>query len=635
MASTTDGVEHCSLASSQDAQNLLSSFERNLHVAWEVGKRHFPPEERQTHDPVILQCIEKLILALQTTLKDTTDVPTACRQLQRFFEDEGFPQEENGELSNFLFEYRQSRELNGYSYHLRSSMHLPLLPRYEGDKKLEEEHIRPRVGYIVVLPSPHPNPNVNTSVQLIEPRKKRAPLDEYRIFSHPKKASTYGVEDFLVDEELTYRAIIVLRYHLDTFGSLVGLSPYARFLLWNFLGCDDEAFERIHNRPATTPEVQAELANLHRTIVIKQRIFEQTRTAAREAALHIGWCAISAQWRDQILHSLSEVSEGNWYSLGEIPRQGGRVLFPNFSGNALVCELAMGILARMAAVYGRAAPRKGAPSTAVAQHAVRAALLPFLKGVAPPPASDDELASSLLGRGLGGGNEAACHAWRRLQRVLAAHPTEGKASEDSSSVGCAHRRYAFICSSMLFPLQCLAELLDLCSLAYFAKDGIAAFSRSLLSAPWTCEEDLIRFLIQTEAMNPGIAPIVALPRLYRSMVSGIQKMLQDKLLLYVLAVRLKVENCATVRLNRKDYSYWKALTSMSSEDGEDYSDSFLLLEVEALESAPPLETLAAHRYYTEAFLERPPRVWDEDLEDFMKEEELYKRMHLVESNNNE
>ncbi|CCW70220.1 unnamed protein product [Phytomonas sp. Hart1] len=183
---------------------------------------------------------------------------------------------------------------------------------------------------------------------------------------------------------------------------------------------------------------------------------------------------------------------------------------------------------------------------------------------------------------------------------------------------------------MVFPLQCLAELLDLCSLAYFSKEGIKAFSRSLLSSSWACEEDLIRFLIQTEAMNPGIASIVALPRLCRNMIAGIQTMLQDKLLLYILAIRVKVESCPVVNLNRRDYSYWKVLTSITNDD-EDNFDNFLSVEVEALKFAPPLEKLGTERYFSEANLERLPCVWDEDLKDLLKEEELYKRTHLMES----
>ncbi|EPY21001.1 hypothetical protein AGDE_14357 [Angomonas deanei] len=47
------------------------------------------------------------------------------------------------------------------------------------------------------------------------------------------------------------------------------------------------------------------------------RCYDAVRDAARRAAQQVGWYAVSAQWRDQVLHKLESLAETDWYNLSD------------------------------------------------------------------------------------------------------------------------------------------------------------------------------------------------------------------------------------------------------------------------------------------------------------------------------
>lgn len=591
----------------ETVDRTLQEMTYHLTVVWEVGRTYLTPQESQQHDGRIRAFIQQLTSTCEAVLPPTVDKVTACRSLQRVLEEQGFPEPENGGLACAMADVRQANEPNSYSYSERTSLVMPCLPRYDGDKRLEEEHSRQRTGHLVELPHPHPHPEVNTAVQLIEPKKRRTQLDEYRIFSHPKKATTYGVEDFMVDEELLNRSLAVLTRHLDSCGSLQGLSPFARFLLWNVVARDDEAFNLLSNATAATEPDRQRLEDFRRVIAARKAAFKEVRPLAREAAQRIGWYAVSAQWRDQVLHKLSDMEDLDWYGLSDAQRMGGSAIFPNYARAEAVASLAVGIVTKMDAVLTEG----DIPPVA---EVVKALLLPLLRGDCP------ELTPFCFASGLI--TEDSDH-WQAVLKKLSASLSR-KPTEHDDAVSAAPSTsmlYALVCSSLVFPLQCLAELLELCALSFHSPAGLEEFSRCLLQAEWTDEEGILRFLLRMEPMNPSIAPMAALPRLYKDLVTGVQLLARDRMLSLIVAARRLAGESGVMDLHRVEYWYWRTLVNAFQD--EDRHDDFIFLKVDT--ASQPLSFEG--RWYTEGAIEVAPKVWPEDLVDFYAREHAYKVEH--------
>lgn len=610
-------------AAPESRDDLLRSFRSALSVMWAVAQRHLPEEDAAAAALKYSAYAAAFATALEACVSgcaDASDVAGLCRGLLRLLEEQGFPEAEFGPLSALLAEVTMEEDTSGYSYSLRTTMAMPVPLRYEGDKRSEEEHARQRAGYEVVLPAQHAQPDINTVVQLTEPKRRKPVLDEYRIFSLPKKAASFAADDFVVDDELLHRAYVVLATHLDAYGSLKGLSPYARLLLWNLLDRNDVLFSTLYDQHVSSESTRQQLAKLKELVAVHKLAFEETRPAARRAAAVISWYAASAQWRDQALSKLEELEEGDWYLLADVYRGGGRAIFPNYAQSTSVTYLAMGVLRKLDKLHNK--ELDGAPLT---HHVVEQLLLPLLQGEAPE--LGDFCFTRSAGSGSGTSDSAHWHRRRRKLRAVmeerlhrATHQTAAAAAGGSSSSLLPTQAntsvvYVFLCASLIFPLQCLGELLELCSLVMFSPMGFDAFTRSFLATNWAEEDTILAYLLRREPTNPSLVPLVALPRLYRDLVTSIQLLVADKMLPYVVECRRLAGTHARVALHEKSYPYWKSLASMFVE--EDRFDDLCALRVCTKENTTCL--------YTPAELERSPKVWPEDLRELQVEEEQYRR----------
>lgn len=630
----------------------LRAFEMSMVVIWEVGKEHLPSEERDIHDRPIRRFAGDFVTGIREALAEVgspdpgADKPPrdetvargeavieACRVLERVLEEHGFPDDEgggdptmSGGLAQLITDTRQETELNCYSYSERSTLRMPLLPRYDGEKRAEEEYRHARAGHAVMLPFPHPHPEVSTSVQLNEPKKRRSNLDEHRIFSHPKKTTTHAVEDFLVEEELNHRAYLVLRQHLDSHGSLRDLSPYARFLLWNVLGRDDVAFGKVLDQPAATPDARRRLEETRVLVGAKLASFEEVRPAAREAAQRIGWCAVSAQWRDQALSRLEDAEDGDWCLLGDAAKSGGSAIFPNYTPSPEVVALATAVLHKLDAHYveGREDEERDEQWLAVAPVAA-ALLLPLLRGACPDA---DSVCATLAG-GEGGARVAGGGRWqrdgRRLRSIMTRVTPASRPPVSDSPLDGQDAAHFYFCPTLLFPLQCFAELLELCSLAQFAECGFEGQSAHMSAGDWHDEEGLLALLLRTEPLNPAVAPMVAIPKLYRDLVTGVQILQHDRMLHATVEAYTAAAERSLCTSPDGCYVYWKTLSSFLQE--EDRQDDLLCL---SCESPPPYSSAVGLPLYVVSTVERARRVWPQDLADLLGEEAQYKMDYRLE-----
>lgn len=584
----------------------VAALEEDMNLIWAVAEKHLTEEEWQ-------QCEEKLnsfstsfLTGLRQCVAEASKegalVLLLSRGLLKLLEDHGFPEREGGSLTRYTAELTQEADLNGYSYNSRATLTIPLLPRYDGDKRSEEEHSRRRVGYVVELPSPHPHPEINTEIQLIEPKRRKSTLDESRVFSHPKRSAAFATDDFGLDDELLHRAYVVLATHLDAYGSLHRLSPYARLLLWNLLGRDEKLFDALLNQRISTEAARQQLVRLRELLCLHQKSFDATRCLVRQASAVVGWYALSAQWRDQAIYQLADLEETDWYFLADAFRSGGKAIFPNYSHSGAVVHLAMGVLKKLDRIHAK--ERDGAPPV---HDTVKELLLPWLKGEAPELQPHGVVSSAIV--------PSTAHYQRRLRRLKSLFDDAGKGNgvASPSSPACASSAShvnAYLCSTLIFPLQCVGELLELCALAAFSPAGMDGFTRSFLATNWENEEGILGYLMKREPSNVTIVPLVGLPRLYKDLVTSIQLLVQDRMVPYVVRARLLADTSRAVSLHQTSYVYWKALATMVLE--EDRFDDLLHLSVDIREN----DTC----YYTEATMERVPKVWPQDLKEFVEEE---------------
>ncbi|GET89387.1 hypothetical protein, conserved [Leishmania tarentolae] len=586
---------------------IIGGLSSSIEVIWAVAKKCVAEEEHTQSTTRFKIYAESFMTMLQRCVMDTADSGTValCRSLQRLLEDQGFPEAEFGPLASYSAEVLLEEDVQGYSYSERTSLVMPMSVRYEGDRRSEEEQSRKRAGFEVVLPLFHPHPEVNTVVQLSEPKKRKPALDEYRIFSLPKKAAAFAADDFVVDDELLHRAYVVLSTHLDVHGSLKGLSPYARLLLWNLLDRNDALFSTLYDQHVTSESMRQQLLKLRELVAVHKQAFEETRVEARQMASLLGWYAESAQWRDQALSKLEELEESDWYLLADVYRSGGKAIFPNYARSSAVAHLALGVVRKLDKIHSQ--ELDGAPPmhTVVSQ-----LLLPLLMGEAP------ELGEYCFGHGAFGANSPH---WQRRRRKLkmvmdeVARKTMVTATKLLPSPHCSSV-CTFLCSSLIFPLQCLGELLELCSLVMFSPMGFDAFTRSFLATNWEEEGAILAYLLRREPANPSLVPLVGIPRIYKDMVTSIQLLMADKMVPYVVEARRLAGDHAQISLCSKCYPYWKALGTMFVE--EDRFDDLSALQVSTKENLT--------RLYTPAGLELVPKVWPEDLVELREEEESYR-----------
>ncbi|KAH8616879.1 hypothetical protein ERJ75_000434600 [Trypanosoma vivax] len=158
------------------------------------------------------------------------------------------------------------------------------------------------------------------------------------------------MEDFLVEEELQFRALVVLARHLDVFGFLKHLSPYARLTLWNLLDRDEELFDRLCSVPTSPEEVDwhdEQLRALRQRVAEKRAALNATRVGAREAAQRLAWYAVSAHWRDKVMRVLEEGEETDWCLLCDTAKMRSRAVFPNYGVSPTMRDIALKALRRV------------------------------------------------------------------------------------------------------------------------------------------------------------------------------------------------------------------------------------------------------------------------------------------------
>lgn len=599
-----------------------------------------------------------------------------------------------------------------------------------------------RVGYVVSLEhSPHLNPLVNTTIQLIEPRKRRPPLDEYRIFSHPKKATTHGVEDALVDEELHYRSLVVLIHHLDTYGSLIGLSPFARFCLYTSLDSIGPKFLSLHDKPASTQVVHQELQHLRSKLETKKYAEQQTRWCLRETAQRLGWYAVSAHWRDQVLAALQNVDETDWYGLSDTVRGGfPSARFPNYSCAKSVKTLMILVLEKLRNMkVGEVTGELASPTSpsALVVDTVLNLVLPLLEGELPTwcyeswkkkVALSIKLEGHAIHHNVGkktpipltattwtvlpssvASNESEADSksrrltfldmpaniseespppphsgiptdtwWLKVSTSLRRsfvkwieHPpfaalalsqhalnpaTKSRNAEESettegdspvfSSFRCPYYMKegdpealgTLLIPSMVFPLQCVAELLEVCSSALHSVHGIDVFTKKFISqAPLESEESILEFLLQEEPTNVALTTLVAIPKIFEDLVCSLPVLFSD---VRSLAISMEAKHIfsemgaslCTSSLCGRNYAYWKLLSNALEK--ENSSDDLLFLFVktkpffELTPTRKPSET-SSLRCYSEGILERVTKVWPQEVAEIIHEEEEWKKKHCL------
>lgn len=622
-------------------QSILDQLTLELFVIWASGKRHLTRQDNSASYDAILQYIAKLAArAPELTATSFDSCAAVLRGVVRFVEEEGFFVEES-QLARLAGLSKQRDEAGGYSYSARTTLTLPLLPRYEGDKRSEEEHTHARSGYDVQLPNPHPHREINTTVQLIEPKKRKPILDEYRIFSHPKKAATHAAEDFLVDEELTHRGYVVLAHHLDTYGSLERVSPYVRFLLWNAMDRDDNICDALFEKLSSASTV-AVMADVRRFLAAKLAAFTTIRPSSRNAAQQLGWFAASAQWRDQVVKKLEEIDEGDWYLLADSAKNGGRAVFPNYASDKRTRTFGLALIEKLDRVHASTGEAASIPvhsfvattllpflcSACPPQKALQSLPLPQASVLLPPPSRQPRVSEQQTSPSGGLISQSLLsRCYRRMSGAMdGAHkirwsaPEEGNSSRVGGGPGvCA----TFICPSMVFPLQCVGELLELCAKAELSIKGFEHFADSFLRADWCTEEEVIRFLLDSEPLNAAIAPLAGLPRIYRDLVTSVQLLLTDCAFPFTLLARQHAESLSNVRLSERDYNYWKALSELCQDD--DYHCPLLCLETRTSDQGG--EAVAPRNGMTAAYLEKMPLVWPGEVDELIEEEKNFSSLH--------
>ncbi|KAH9598547.1 hypothetical protein LSM04_003329 [Trypanosoma melophagium] len=605
-------------------RHLIDNLHTRIMTFWNREISSVNAAKQQELNDVFHPHMNAMIERLSSLAASDMKAGELCRAFLQMLEVFGFPEEDNVEEAQLLTNVRKAAELHAYSYHKRTSHHLSVLPRYEGDRRTEEQHRLPRAGRVVHFPSPHPHPDVNTSIQLIEPKKRRPPLDENRIFSHPKKATSSGMEDFLVDEELQYRALVVLGRHLDSFGSLQHLSPFLRFMLWNILDRDEELFDKLSinyslagdKETQQKHQQQEKLDSLRRRVAEKRAAFDATRTVARESAVRIGWWAVSAHWRDQVLRVLEDGEDADWYLLRDSAKTGSHAIFPNYAVTSVIKDTVLKALRRVRDGYVDC----GVEDTSECYDVITHVLFPLLEGTTPsiPDSflSDDASDESDSRQRKEKQKEQKQQEYQQLRRRVRNLMKIGESSQQSIEEIARSTRWnldcvpllpqdgttcAFLSDMFVWPLQCLASLLEQMAMARYSGDGLKKFVAAFIQSNWNDEESVLEFLIRREPTNISIASFVGFPRLVRDVYTSAHWLRNDKY--FSVVVECRSQGCAmTTSTVASNYLQWRTLSSLLGE--LDYSDDVLALTVRG---ATPNAT-AEGKLWSVAELQSMPRT---------------------------
>ncbi|KEG11221.1 hypothetical protein DQ04_02841030 [Trypanosoma grayi] len=602
--------------------DMIAALQPRLEAFWSRETASLGGAEQRVLAAVFHPHVNAMLERFTSLATRDLTASELCRAFQQTLEAFGFPEEENTDEAQLHANVRRGAELHAYSYSERTGHQLSVLPRYEGDRRTEEQHRQPRAGRVVHFPCPHPHVEINTAVQLIEPKKRRPPLDENRIFSHPKKATSSGMEDVLVDEELQYRALVVLERHLDTFGSLQHISPFVRFALWNVLGRDEEMFERLCETPSDSDEAaqqQKQLETLRRRLAKKRAAFDATRVAAREAALHVGWAAVSAHWRDQVLSVVEAGEDADWYLLRDTAKIGSRAIFPNYAASSVVKDIALKALRRVRDGHVECAVEDAAECYEV----VTDVLFPLLEGTAPslPPTSrkDDGVSGDVIdGDGSHQQQQQQQHHLRKRVAALAAQGAGSTCSDEQVARGVRWgldceillpqegSTCAFVTDMFVWPLQCLASLLELIAVGRYAAEGLKKFAAAFLPSNWGDEEAVLEFLVRREPTNIPLASFVGFPRLVRDVFTSAQWLRNDKCFAAVVECRSQAFALPS-GASANNYVQWRVLSTLLT--ALDYGEGVLALTVRPL---PPHATEEG-KLWSVAELQCAQKTWVDGL----------------------
>lgn len=768
---------------------MIQKLGEQMRLTWEAGKNlcSLSSSSIAKYNSLVSEGITQLVNHLEHLTSAQNDPLTLCRHYLRVMEEHGFMEDIDGdELGACLGGLKYAVYPRGYAYSERVSNSLstagyntsstsptcddtqensmgPSDPTgrvntkgrtyqvFENDVVKNNASPSPpsavfpfsspvstslsRVGYAVsVDQSPHLSSFITTTIQLIEPRKRRPPLDEYRIFSHPKKAMTHGVEDALVDEELRYRNLVILLHHFDTYGSFLGLSPFSRFCLYTSLGSADSKFFSLYEQPASTQAIYQELQLLRNQLETKKHIEQRTRCSLRETAQRVGWYAVSAQWRDQVLAALQNAEEADWYGLSDTVRGGFlSARFPNYACSITVKRLMVLVLEKIQSMkFEEQTGELGSPtaSSVLVVDTVKSLFLPLLEGnvplwsfdrwkramppmgaegtaiadeerVIPDPLTTNKIFSFVRRHGseANSRNETSplnldsCHpdgdvtpqlpiiandAWwpkvsmnlRRAFGKWVEHPPFGSRTASFGSLPTAvvagmhtdrnetRGSDAFVLPSyrcpfymkeeeseavatilipsMIFPLQCVAELLEVCSAALYSTHGIEVFSEDFLAAaPFESEEKIVEFLLEYEPTNVALTTLVAILKIFKDLMCSLPVLFSD---MVSLAITIEAKHIFSEMgslllpspFSARNYAYWKLLSgALEKEDsGEDLLFLFVRKKpsFEFTPSGAPSET-SSIRCYSEGILERVTKVWPQEIAEVVREEEEWKKNH--------
>lgn len=608
---------------------ILRALEPELMAFWSSETTTLGTTVQEKLSAVFCTHVNALVEQVTTLANSDMTRSQLCCAFLRLLSVFGFSEEGNTEEAALYANTRKKADLHAYSYHERTSNQLNVLPRYEGDRRTEEQHRQPRVGRVVHFPCPHPHPEINTKIQLIEPKKRRPQLDENRIFSHPKKATFSGMEDVLVDEELHYRALVVLGRHLDTFGSIQYVSPFVRFLLWNTLGRDEELFERLSEPPTNSDEAlkqRQELEVLRKRVAERRAAFDATRVEARETAVRIGWCAVSAHWRDQVLRVVGEAEDADWYLLRDSAKTGSRAIFPNYAGSGAVKDIALKALRRVRDNHVDCAV-EDAPAC---YEVIVNVLFPLLEGSAPSfpemkSASDDSNTTSTSNDNTNDNNNNNNgddgEEYEKLRKRIAslmAVGTESLCSDEDVARGV---RWNFDCETFLpldgltcsfitdmfvWPLQCLASFLELIAVGRYSVDGLRKFFAAFIFSNWGDEELLLEFLLRREPTNISLASLVGFPRLVRNVYTSAQWLRKDKHFSSVVECHRQAF-LLPPGAAANNYTQWRALSTVLDE--LEYKEDVLALTVQKMSPHAAEEG----KLWSVAEMVSLPKAWVEGL----------------------
>ncbi|PWV20846.1 hypothetical protein C3747_4g759 [Trypanosoma cruzi] len=608
-------------------QNMIYALKSRLVSFWEAETAMLSAIEQEKLGRVFHSHVNAMLERFSSLVAADMTGRDLCHAFLQVLDVFGFPEEESAEESLLVANMRKNADPHAYSYQERTSHKLSVLPRYEGDRRTEEQHRLPRLGSVVQLPSPHPHSEINTDVQLIEPRKRRPPLDENRIFSHPKKATSSGMEDILVDEELRYRSLVVLGRHLDTFGSLQNLSPFVRFSLWDILGRDDEVFERLTTSPAQDDELlewqKKQLESLRRLVAEKRAVFDATRAEARETALRVGWCAVSAHWRDQVLRVVDVGEDADWFLLRDSAKNGFKAIFPNYALFTVIKDIALKALRRVRDGHVDCGVEDAVECYEVVTHV----LFPLLEGKAPSlPGLEAMIEQNTSSDGEdGSGSERQSQqkedeeeALRKCVSALMLEKTGNACGDADVARGvrlcfdCGSflpregSKCAFVSNMFVWPLQCLAALLELISVARYSVDGMKKFAAAFLPSNWGDQESLLEFLLRREPTNIPLASLVGFPRLVRDVFVSAQWLRNDKY--FRAVVECRRQGCALPPGGvANNYLQWRALLTILSR--LEYGEEVFALTVHEM----PPDAANEGKMWSVAELECTPKTWAEGL----------------------